>query len=446
MLFASRLIKKVEKMIFITRLTKISRYSLVGLFAAGVHGIVLISLSKILPLSISNLSGFLAGSFVSYLGHSLYTFRNATRGKKFARRWLLIQFTINTVLCTLLPLLLDSINHLNVTAWIFIFTPTLMNILIWSGAAKFSFKRNQAPKCCPLIHTDDLGISNATNKAIFALSRSKAIDSASLLVNGNAVKQAIEEWKKNSTMPLSLHFCLSEGKAINTLNKRKLCNDQGVLNQTFSRLFFVSFLPRELKIRKSIANAIKEELLAQIKRFKELTGLRRLSIDGHQHIHLVPIVLDVILDIAEAEDISWIRTTYEPVPNNISIKNLVNGIIDGGMIKWLILQILSSAAVERIQKKSLKTNAGFSGILFTGKMSYELILAGFNELQTLAILPWQTQPIILIHPAAKMAKNEKIEMLDNFPFSEKFFSSQWRQEELSAITKIKQSKLPFESH
>ena len=81
------------------------RYGLVGATAAAVHISVLLLLGPWMSLSLTNPIAFLAASMASYLGHSLLTFREETGGRRFARRWLLLQYPVNLSVCALLPLL-----------------------------------------------------------------------------------------------------------------------------------------------------------------------------------------------------------------------------------------------------------------------------------------------------------------------------------------------------
>ncbi len=123
-------------------LERIIRYSKVGLLAASVHFSVQFIVGFFFPLWISNTLGFLTASIVSYLGHSLYTYRFETSGKIFPRRWLLIQFILNIGLSALLPNTLISIFGSGfLTRITLILMPILMNALIWTNAAKFT-KRN----------------------------------------------------------------------------------------------------------------------------------------------------------------------------------------------------------------------------------------------------------------------------------------------------------------
>ena len=141
-------------------LNRVLRYGLVGVTAAAVHIGVLLLLGPWMSLSLANPIAFLAASVAGYLGHALLTFREETGGRQFARRWLLLQYVVNISVCALLPLL-------KAPTLVLVFTPTLLNALIWSRAAGFSAKaRQQQNGQPPLLHADDLGLALGVDAAI----------------------------------------------------------------------------------------------------------------------------------------------------------------------------------------------------------------------------------------------------------------------------------------
>ena len=117
-------------------LNRVLRYGLVGGTAAAVHIGVLLLLSQWMSLSLANPIAFLAASVASYLGHALLTFREETGGRQFPRRWLLLQYLVNISVCALMPLFKAPTLAL-------VLTPTLLNALIWSQAARFSAQARQ---------------------------------------------------------------------------------------------------------------------------------------------------------------------------------------------------------------------------------------------------------------------------------------------------------------
>lgn len=421
-----------------TLAARVGRYGLVGVVAASVHYGVL-ELSG-WPLWLSNPLAFLTASLTSYLGHALYTFREETDGHRFARRWLILQFSVNLSACYLLGLWLNPWESLPFTKLILVLTPTIINTLIWTKAAQFSMQRQRSNKSKPKLHADDLGLTNATNTAIIALAKVRQLDSASLLVNGNAVDSAIEQCRSYPNLQLCLHLCLSEGRAVAAPQQvSELIDDEGRLKCSFGKLMLASCLPKNAPRRRRLERQLRCELSSQIQRFRELTGLTIIAVDGHQHVHLVPIVLDVILELAAQQGICWLRTTAEPLPTGLSSRYWLTALSNGGWLKWLVLQNLTRIALPRLRKALVATNSRFAGVLFTGRMVDAPLQAAWQELKSFSFSPPQTEPLLLSHPAAPLKPEESHTGLRDFPLSRTFFTSSWRQLEWQAVKKLQAS-------
>ena len=238
-------------------LNRMLRYGLVGGTAAAVHIGVLLLLGQWMSLSLANPIAFLAASVAGYLGHALLTFREETGGRQFARRWLLLQYVVNISVCALLPLL-------KAPTLVLVFTPTLLNALIWSRAARFSAQARQHQQGHPpLLHADDLGLAEGVDAAILDLAQSGRLQGASLLVNGPSATAAMEAWRDLADPPpLSLHVCLTEGHRL---------PDCPEIPTGFGTLLLASLLPWQ---RRRIAPQLRTVLLQQISRYRQLTGLR----------------------------------------------------------------------------------------------------------------------------------------------------------------------------
>ena len=168
---------------------------------------------------------------------------------------------------------------------------------------------------------------------------------------------AVEAWRDLADPPpLTLHLCLTEGHRLPN------CPD---LPTGFGGLLLASLLPWQ---RQRIAPQLRTVLLQQISRYRQLTGLQHIRLDGHQHIHLVPLVLDAVLDLARSESITWVRTTREPLPEGLSLRLWWRSLQTGGLLKWLVLQLLSGLAMPRLRRAGLQTNRRFAGVLFSGSM------------------------------------------------------------------------------
>ena len=398
-------------------LNRVLRYGVVGGTAAAVHIGVLLMLGQWMSLSLANPIAFLAASVAGYLGHALLTFREETGGRQFARRWLLLQYIVNISICTLLPLL-------KAPTLVLVFTPTLLNALIWSRAAQFSAKaRQQQNAHPPLLHADDLGLAEGVDAAIIDLAQSGRLQGASLLANGPSAADAMEAWRNLAEPPpLTLHLCLTEG------HRLAKCPD---LPSGFGTLLLASLLPWQ---RRRIAPQLRTVLQQQISRYRQLTGLSHIRLDGHQHIHLVPLVLDAVLDLAPSESITWMRTTREPLPEGLSLRLWWRSLQTGGLIKWLVLQLLSGLAIPRLRRAGLATNLRFAGVLFSGSMFGTAFRRSWETAHSSNTIHPDTRPVVLIHPAlidASAGIDQEI-----FQQSVAFFNSTNRQKEWTSAQQL----------
>ena len=398
-------------------LNRLLRFGVVGGTAAAVHVGVLLLLGQQMILSLANPIAFLAASVAGYLGHALLTFREETGGRQFARRWLLLQYVVNISVCALLPLL-------KAPTLVLVFTPTLLNALIWSRAARFSAKTRQRHNSQPpLLHADDLGLADGVDAAIIDLARKGKLQGASLLVNGPSAEAAVAAWRDlASPPPLTLHLCLTEGHRLPN------CPD---LPSGFGTLLLASLLPWQ---RQRFAPQLRTLLQQQINRYRQLTGLRHIRLDGHQHIHLVPLVLDAVLDLSRSESITWVRTTRESLPEGLSLRLWWRSIQTGGLIKWLVLQLLSGLAIPRLRQAGLATNRRFAGVLFSGSMFGTAFRRSWETAYSSIAVDRASQPVVLIHPAlpnAVSSMNQKA-----FQQSVAFFKSTNRQKEWGSAQKL----------
>ena len=222
--------------------------------------------------------------------------------------------------------------------------------------------------------------------------------------------------------PLSLHVCLTEGHGL---------PNSPDLPTGFGYLLLASLLPWQ---RQRIAPQLRAVLLQQITRYRQLTGLRQIRLDGHQHIHLVPLVLDAVLDLSRSESITWVRTTRESLPEGLSLRLWWRSLQTGGLIKWLVLQLLSGLAIPRLRQAGLQTNRRFAGVLFSGSMHGMALSRSWETAYSSITLERASQPLVLIHPALPNAASGMDQ--EAFQQSVTFFSSTNRQKEWTSAQQL----------
>ena len=233
----------------------------------------------------------------------------------------------------------------------------------------------------------------------------------------------MEAWRDLADPPpLSLHVCLTEGHGLPN------CPE---IPSGFGTLLLASLLPWQ---RRRIAPQLHTVLLQQISRYRQLTGLRHIRLDGHQHIHLVPLVLDAVLDLAGDESITWVRTTREPLPEGLPLRLWWRSLQTGGLLKWLVLQLLSWLAIPRLRRAGLQTNRRFAGVLFSGSMFGTAFHRCWETAYCSITAERAAQTVVLIHPARPDAASGMDETA--FQQSVAFFSSTNRQKEWASAQQL----------
>lgn len=194
------------------------------------------------------------------------------------------------------------------------------------------------------IIADDLGLHKSVNDGIIFLLKERKIDGASLMANGEAFEDAVIQLRNISNPNIGIH--------INFVEEKSLVS--GKLMPKNHRIFFVKYLLGLVGKK-----YIKEETEAQIKKCIQ-AGIRPAFINGNQHLHLLPGVMDIVIDLAKKYNIPYIRIVNEPI-------NLFGGKLFR-KLQLLFLNFLSAKAKEKIQKAGLQCNSYFIGFVSAGSL------------------------------------------------------------------------------
>lgn len=255
-------------------------------------------------------------------------------------------------------------------------------------------------------HIDDFCLTSSISKNLIKLINNKpnAVDGISCIVNTNKnIGHWIKKLKKvNKKIDIHLHLNLIDGKPLSKKLK-KIINKKNYLNNSFLSLFFLKIRPNFYIYKKEI----EKEIDAQIKLFLNLykknakKKYKKISIDSHQHIHMIPWIFDIILELNKKNNIKFIRTTKEPFVLS-SKYNLLNLWFYKNLMKFIILNILSFINKKKISINKLKTNNLFFGIINSGHMNKDYI----NLIKKKNLSNKNIQ--ILLHPNIAKKSEQKI--------------------------------------
>lgn len=203
-----------------------------------------------------------------------------------------------------------------------------------------------------IVNADDFGYCPKRDKAIVDLFKQRSISSTSLLVNGDNASQACL-YAQQYQIPMGIHLNLTEGRPITKdLTKIKsLVDDNGLMHGKFG-------LQEKLDQGDIEQEHVEYEVRNQLNKYKELTnGKIPTHIDGHQHIHVHPTIVETIAKLTKEFGINYIRTPYDRMVDKLNIENL--------FYKNIVNQ--TRHAMKVFDKYSLRYSDYFFGMTTMGK-------------------------------------------------------------------------------
>ncbi|HEV7449285.1 MAG TPA: ChbG/HpnK family deacetylase [Candidatus Paceibacterota bacterium] len=162
------------------------------------------------------------------------------------------------------------------------------------------------------ITADDFGLTRGVTDTILKAADHGALNHVSLLANGLAFDYAVARLLERPELGLSVHLNLTEGPALTPAHKAPhLLDSRGRFRFGPARLFAYSILAGK-KTRQALAQEISAELARQVERVRAAVPGRPLCVDGHQHVHMTPLVRDIVCKLHARYRFVSARLPHEP--------------------------------------------------------------------------------------------------------------------------------------
>jgi hopanoid biosynthesis associated protein HpnK len=205
-----------------------------------------------------------------------------------------------------------------------------------------------------IVNADDFGRSSSINEAVIRAHCEGILTTASLMVNEPACEEAVRLARNHSSLGVGLHLTLLCGHS--ALPQARIPGLVNPANEFTTsplragiRYFFYPGLRQQLR----------EELRAQFAKFRA-TGLALDHVNGHLHLHLHPVIFDLLMADAGELGISRIRLTRDPFFLNL---RLASGALFYRTSHALIFQSLAARARPAIKRRGLKHTRFVFGLL-----------------------------------------------------------------------------------
>lgn len=223
-------------------------------------------------------------------------------------------------------------------------------------------------------HADDYGITLEHARAILQLSDvcggHGALNSVSAFANSPAFYEAAElaaPFVKQNVLHIGIHLNLVEGRPCSDPHDIPLLvGPHGTFLNDFGSLVRASATAKRPVLR----HQIECECTAQTRRFLAAFPSQRdaLRIDSHQHVHMIPLVFDAMVDAAQmcGCTIEHLRIPVEPLSPHAAAPRKLRFLPPANLVKNSVLGVM-----ERLDRGKLPPGCHtslFCGILLSGCM------------------------------------------------------------------------------
>lgn len=276
-----------------------------------------------------------------------------------------------------------------------------------------------------LITADDFGWTDGHNLAVERAARAGTLNRASLLANGAAFAGAVIAARRCPRLGVGVHLTLCEGRPLSEgapggvssnpgpgsgsgpgscgshsascsagrsgapgrAGLGALLRPDGAFHDGLGAVV-TSYARGRLDV-----GAVGREWRLQIERVLD-AGLSLSHLDGHKHVHLLPPLLALTIELAREYGVPYVRVPLEA-------PSLALGATPGRVAGWLVLSRLAKQARARVRAAGLVTSDHFVGFARSGAMTRERLLDAVKKART-----GLTE--IMVHPALRSAQFEAV--------------------------------------
>lgn len=166
---------------------------------------------------------------------------------------------------------------------------------------------------CLIVNGDDFGLSPQVNAGILQAHRHGILTNTSLMVAAPAWREAVGSAREQPTLGVGLHLTLVQGRAVLPgRNLSTITDADGWFPNNATRAGLRYFFSSRARAE------VRAECRAQLERFLA-TGLPLSHVDGHLNLHMHPVVMDAVLELAAEYAVPAVRLTREDTAAGLAL-------------------------------------------------------------------------------------------------------------------------------
>lgn len=222
-----------------------------------------------------------------------------------------------------------------------------------------------------IINADDFGLHEEINNGIIRCFQEGCLTSTSLMCGAPAFDHAVSLLKANPQLGVGAHLTLV-GSVAPVLPAREvpsLVDENGLFFSDYTEFIKRFYLGQVNK------QEIQNELLAQMQK-AVAAGVKFTHVDSHQHLHVLPGIVPIVIDLCKKFNISAIRLPQEAYFSDYGYKTSW-----GRKIGRAGLSFCAQLAATEFKRAGLRYPDYFFGMLAGGNISTSVVSAFLASLK-----------------------------------------------------------------
>jgi predicted glycoside hydrolase/deacetylase ChbG (UPF0249 family) len=212
-----------------------------------------------------------------------------------------------------------------------------------------------------ILCADDFGFTRGVSKGILDLAAKRRISAVSCMMTQREIRDSAKDLKSHTNhLDIGIHLVLT---------------DVQPLSLGLDRLPAIGHLTKTALIGRLPTSNIRKELKRQFEVFTEMFGRQPDFIDGHHHVHQLPGIRDIVLDLIEE-----LFDSHPPYVRSCSERPSL--LIRRGVapFKSAAISVFGVGLKRKAAGRNVPFNTGFSGVYdLSGKIPYEKLFDRFTE-------------------------------------------------------------------
>ena len=201
-----------------------------------------------------------------------------------------------------------------------------------------------------LVNADDFGRHVLINRAVEQGVADGILRSATLMPGGVAFVDAVGIAHRTAALGVGIHFTLANGTPVLAPDEiPSLVTEMGTFHADYGA-FIKRFFAGKIRLEE-----VRAELGAQLEKV-ELAGIALTHADSHQHLHVLPGILDIVLDLLKEGNIPAMRAPRAPL-----FAGAFGGV--GQFVGRAGLRFLGTRAVHAAKRRGIAVPNHFAGIV-----------------------------------------------------------------------------------